>query len=102
MDAKLLHVGDEMARGVVLQVTERHRAAAAALVEHDDAIELRIEETAMDRRRARTGPAMQEQHRHSLGIAALLPVDRVAAIDRQHAAGVRRDLRKQVGAEGGL
>ena len=65
-------------------------AAATALIEYDDAIELRIEETAMDRGRAGAWPAMQEQHRHSLGIAALLPVDRVATIDRQHADATQR------------
>ena len=102
MGAQLLHVGDEVIGRVVLQVAERHRAAAAALVEHDDAIELRVEEAAMHGRRAGARPAMQEDDRHALGIAALLPIDRVTPVDRQHAAGVGRDLREQVGAKRGF
>ena len=47
MGPELLHVGHEMAGGVVVQFAERHRTAAAALVEHHDAVELRIEEAAM-------------------------------------------------------
>src|SRR5882672_10192510 len=102
MEAELFHVGHEMGGGVVLQVAERHRATAAALIEYDDAVELRVEEAAMDRRGAGPWPAMQEQDRHALRIATLLPVNRVATIDRQHATGVGRDLREQVGAKGGL
>ena len=102
MGAQLFHVGHEVTGGVVLQIAEWHGAAAAALVEHDDAVELRVEETTMDWCGARARPAMQEQRRHALRIATLLPVDRVAAVDRQHAAGIRRDLREQVGAKGCL
>ena len=47
MGPKLLHVGHEMAGCVVVQFAERHGAAATALIEHDDAVELRIEEPAM-------------------------------------------------------
>ena len=97
MRPELFHVGHEIGRGVVLQFAERHRAAAAALVEHHDAIELRIEEAAMDRGRAGARSAVQEHDGHTLGIAALLPIDRVPAIDRQHAAGVGRDFGEQVG-----
>ena len=50
MGPQPFHVGHEMAGGVVVQFAERHRAAAAALVEDDDAVELRIEEAAMHRR----------------------------------------------------
>ena len=102
MGPELFHVGHEIARGVVLQLAERHRAAAAALVEYDDAIELRIEEPAMDRRRAGARSAVQEHDGHALGIAALLPIARVPTIDRQHAAGIGRYFGKQIGTKRGL
>ena len=102
MGPQPLHVGDEMAGGVVVQLAERHRAAAAALVEHDDAVELRIEEPAMHRGRAGARAAVQEHDRHALRIAALLPIDRVSPVDRQHAAGVGRDFREQIGAKRGF
>src|SRR4029077_8096577 len=38
------HVGHEIAVGVDVQFAERHGTAATALVEHHDAVELRIEE----------------------------------------------------------
>src|SRR5262249_34548374 len=47
MEPELLHVGHQMAGGVVGEVAKGHGAAAAALVEDDDAIELRIEKTSM-------------------------------------------------------
>ncbi len=102
MRPELLHVSHERCGRVVLQLAERHRAAAAALVEHHDAIELRVEETAVDRGRAGAGPAVQEDDGHAFRIAALLPVDRVPAIDRQHPAGIGRDLGKQIGAKRGF
>ena len=102
MVPELLHVGHEMAGGVVVQLAERHGAAAAALVEHDDAVELRIEEAAMHGRRTGARAAVQEHDGHALRIAALLPIDRVPPVDRQHAAGVGRDLREQIGAKRGF
>jgi hypothetical protein len=50
MRPQSLHVGHEVAGGVVVQLAERHRTAAAALIEHHDAVELRVEEAAMHRR----------------------------------------------------
>ena len=99
MRPELLHVSHEVASRVVLQVAQRHRPATAALVENDDAVVLRVKEAAMDGRRAGAGAAVEEHDRHTLGIAALLPIDRVTPVDRQHAAGVGRNLGKQVGAE---
>jgi hypothetical protein len=99
---QFFHVGHEIAGGVVVQLAERHRTAAATLVEHHDAVELRVEEAAMHRRRTGARPAMQEQHGDAVGIAALLPIDRVPPVDGQHSAGVGRDLGKQIGAKRGL
>jgi hypothetical protein len=94
MGAQLLHVGHQMAGGVVVYLAERHRTAAAALIEHHDAVELRIEEPPMDRCRTGPRPAVQEQRGHAVGVAALLPIDRVPAVDSQHAAGEGRDFRE--------
>ncbi len=47
MGPELFHVGHQVAGAVVVQLAERHGAAAAALVEHYDAVELRVEEPAM-------------------------------------------------------
>ncbi len=45
---------------------------------------------------------MQEHDRHALRIAALLPIDCVSPVDRQHAAGEGRDFREQIRAERGF
>ena len=95
MLAQPLDLLDQGGRGVVGDITQRQRAAGAALIEDDDAVERWIEEAPVDRRRTGARPAMQEHHRHAVGIAALLPVERVPAIDGQHAAGVRNDVREQ-------
>ena len=102
MGAQFLHVGHEVIGRVVLQVAQRHRAPAATLVEHDDSIELRVEEAAMDRRGTRARSAMQEDDWHALGIATLFPIDRVTPIDGQHSARVGRNLREEVGAKRGF
>ena len=81
---------------VVLERAERRRAAGAALVEDDDAVVAGIEEAAMGRGGAGARSAMQEHHRHAVGIAALLPIDRVLRVERQHAAGIGLDGREQI------
>ncbi|TXL72275.1 DUF3987 domain-containing protein [Vineibacter terrae] len=93
--AQLLEVVDQVRRRVVGDVAQRQGAPGAALVEDDDAIEGWIEEAAMHRRRAGAGAAVQEHDGHAVGIAALFPVERMAAVDRQHAAGVGDDVREQ-------
>ena len=85
---QLLHVGHEVISGIVMQLAKRHRPAAAALVEDHNAIELGVEEPAMDRCRAGAWATVQEHHRQAFWVAALLPIDRVPRIYRQHAAGV--------------
>ena len=42
-------------------------------------------------RQPRARAAMQEQHRHAIGIAHLLPVQGVQGVDRQHAVTAWRD-----------
>ena len=61
----------------------RAAAAAAALVEQEDAVARRVEEAPRLRVAARARPAVQEHDRLALGIAAFLPVDLVAVADRE-------------------
>jgi hypothetical protein len=61
----------------------RPAAAAAALVEEDDAITCGIEEPARARVAAGARAAMQEDRRLARRIAAFLPVDLVAVADGQ-------------------
>ncbi len=91
--AQPLDIADQMAGGVVDGLAQRQRAAGAALIEDDDAIMGRIEEAAMGRPGPGTRPAMKEDHRHALGIAALLPIHLVPAVEIEHAAVERLDLR---------
>src|SRR5471030_1918772 len=102
MGAQFLHVGHEVIGRIVLQVAQRHRAPAPALVEYDDSIELWVEEAAMYRRGTRARSAMQEDDRNALGIAALLPIDRVTPVDGQHSARVGRNLREEIRAKRGF
>ena len=57
----------------------RRRAAGAALVVEHDAPERRIVEAAVMRQAAAAGPAVDEQQRNAVGVAAFLPVHRVPA-----------------------
>ena len=67
-------------------------AAGAALVEDDDAVMGRIEESPMGRARPRSRSAMEEDHWHALRIAALLPIHLVPTVEIEHAAVERLDL----------
>ncbi len=89
--AQRLHVADEVVRGVVGQLSQGFRAAGAALVEDDDAIVIRVEEPAVDRRRAGAGSAMQEHRRRPIGIAALLPIHLVRPAQLERAGLIRLD-----------
>ena len=101
MAAQRLDVGDQVLRGVVLQAAERARPPGAALVEDDDAPEVRVEEAAMHRAGAGARAAVQEQHRPAARIAHLLPVHDVAGGERQVAGLERSDLGEQVAARHG-
>ena len=67
----------------------RRRAAAAALIEGDQAKALGVEEAPMRRREAGPRTAMQEQDGRAVGGAAFLPSQAVAVPDVEDAAGVR-------------
>jgi len=99
------HVGDQMRRGVVGQLAMRRGAAAAALVEQNDAVACRIEEPPLHRRGAGAGPAVHEQHRDAIRVAGRFPVDAMATCRFQHAAGIGGDERVErsnVGHDGRL
>ncbi len=96
MTAQGLQVGDQMSGRVIDDVGMRRRAPAAALVEDDDPVEARVEETAVRRRGAGAGSAVQKDHGHATRIAGLLPVHDMTIVERQHAGRERLDVRIQV------
>ncbi len=108
--AQPFDVGYQVRRRVVAQLTERRRAPGPALVENDDAVVSRIEETPVRGGGACAGPAVQEQHRHSMRVSRLLPVHGVHAVQLQHASAVglglgiqfRARLVGDVGHDGGF
>ena len=69
MRAQLLHVGDQMRRSVVGQVSVRSRTSGAALVEYDDPVVRRIEEAAVHRTGTGARPAVKEHNRHPARIS---------------------------------
>jgi hypothetical protein len=69
----------------------RRRAPAAALIEQHDAIFLRVEELAVPRLDAAAGPAVHEQHRLAVGIAALLDVQLVQFRNLEALGPIRLD-----------
>ena len=100
--AQRLHVIDELPGGVALQVGRRatgvrRASSTAALIEQHDAIRRRIEQSAMPRRAAGTGPAVHHQRRLATRIAARLPVDADAVANIQFPVLIRLD-----GGEKGL
>ncbi|MOA01380.1 hypothetical protein D3C78_1207880 [compost metagenome] len=99
--ADALHVRHQIPGGVAVETGVRGRAAAAALVEGDDAIDGRIEPAAAGRIAAGARPAVDEQHRQAVRRAALVDVQLVRMVHRQLVAGVGFDLRIQ-GVHAGL
>ncbi len=72
------------------------RAAAAALIEEDDAIAFRIEEPAMGGFTAGTRPPVQEDGGGSAPVATLLHVERMDAVGNQPVGGVGPDGRVEI------
>jgi hypothetical protein len=72
-------------------------APAAALVVQHDSVMLRIEVAAAARSRTRARPAVDDQHRLAVGIAARFPIDAVAVADVEQALVVRLDRRIPLG-----
>jgi hypothetical protein len=99
--AQQFHVGDEMPGRVVGQLRMRHGAPAAALVEQNDAVALRIEEAPRLRVAAGAGPAMHEYHRLALRIAAFLEIDPVQWRHLQEARIIGFDFGVERASRGG-
>ena len=81
--ADALDIVDQVGGGVVLQPAMRRGAAAAALVEQDDAIAARVEKPAQGGRDPAARTAMQGDHGQAVRTAAFLDMELVAAAHRQ-------------------
>src|SRR5690606_31563186 len=79
--------------GVVLQARMRRGAPAAALVEQQNLVALRVEQASMCAGASPAGTAMQEDRRLAIRVAAKLPVHTVTITGVQVAMGVGMDLR---------
>ena len=93
MRAQPLHVGDQMPGGVGLQARVRQRAAAAALVEQHDAVARRVVVAAHGGVAAAAGPAVHDQRRLAVGVAAFLEVDLVPPADLEPLLAIGLDRR---------
>src|SRR5262245_14799646 len=80
-----------MPGGVGLQARVRQRAAAAALVEQDDAIARGIVIAPHGGIAAAARPPVHDQHRPAVGVAALLVIDFVAPADLQPVLAIGLD-----------
>ena len=92
MQPQALDIGHQIGCRIVDQAAERGRAPGASLVEDDDAIGSRIKEAAMQRLGAGTWSTVEEECSGAPGVAALLPIHGVDAVQRQQAALISFDL----------
>jgi hypothetical protein len=95
--AQPLDVGHQIPGRVVVQRSTGARAAAAALVKQQHAITLGVKQAAVLGRAARAGAAMQKHRRLALGVAAQLPVHRMAVAGFQNAGAKGLDGRVKDG-----
>jgi len=91
--AQPLQIGDQVPGGVLLETRMRPAAAAAALIEQDDAIARGVEKSARARVAAGARAAVQENRWLARGIAAFLPVEFVTVADGQMTLAARLDRR---------
>src|SRR5690349_4131174 len=73
-----LDIRHQMPRGIRLQARIGSGTAAAALVEQEHAIALRIEQLAMNRREAAARAPVQEYRRLPVRVSAQLPINSMA------------------------
>ena len=97
--AQLLDITDQVLGGIAVQAGAQVRhlgraPPAAALVELDEAVGLRVEVPPPSRRQAAAGPAVQRHGRLAVRVAADLPVDALTVTDVQHSRVVRLNGRK--------
>src|SRR5262245_48240365 len=88
-----LHVGDEVPSGIRFERGMRTAPSRAALIEHDDAIALGVEETPRVDIAAAAGAAVDEQGGLAIGVARLLVIELVAVADCEIARVERLDRR---------
>jgi hypothetical protein len=69
----------------------RPAAAGAALIEYDDSVARRVKKAARVHIAPTAGAAVNEYCRNTLGIAALLVIQRVSVADVEISLGVRLD-----------
>src|SRR5262245_942986 len=81
MPAQPVHVGDQVPGGIGLEAGVRQGAAATALVEQDDAVARRVVVAAHGGIATATWAPMHDRHRFPAGVAALLEVNLVSAVD---------------------
>src|SRR5581483_3398950 len=93
MLAQAFDVFDQVPRGVVHQVRVRTALAAAALIEQDDAIALRVKEATHASIGATTGPAVEKYRWFSARVARFLVIQLVDLGHAQIPAPVRFDGR---------
>jgi len=94
--AQLLHVPEQMGRGVVAHVGRRvarvrSAATASALIEQHDPEALRVEHRACTGRAAGAGATVDDEGDLAARVAADLPVDEVAVTGIEHAVVVGLD-----------
>ena len=91
--AQALDVRDEIPGRVVLETRVRTATPAAALVEEENSVARRIEESARAGIATGARPAVQEHDRLACRIAAFLPIDLVAVADGEMTLSSRLDRR---------
>ena len=92
--AELFDIPNQITGRVIGQLAKRCRTSGAPLIENDNAIGTWIEETAMGGNGACAWSAVQEDDRHPLRVAALLPIKMMEAIDSKAARFKRLDFGK--------
>src|SRR5580698_945834 len=93
--ADTLDVRHQVPGGVAVQLRMWRGLAAATLVEQHDAVNRRVEEASAFRTGTAARTTMQEYHRLTLWITALLVIDRMQRRHRQEADIVSLDFRVQ-------
>ena len=91
MLADALQVGDQIRQSVMLGAGVGAAAPGAALVEHHDAVALRVEQPPQQRRAAAAGAAVQGHHRLTVRVAALLHIQQMVVAHIQVLAMVGLD-----------
>lgn len=95
VQADPLEVGDQVPGGVVFQAGVRGGAPATALVEGDDAVQVRIEVTATLGIAPGSRATVDEHHRQTFRGSALIDIQYMGFVDSQIVPGIGFDLRVQ-------